>query len=51
MELVSVILAIIGYSINNSIVVFDRIRQSVKEVKGDLNGDVYYSIVNDSLYK
>ncbi|MBQ7888199.1 MAG: protein translocase subunit SecD [Erysipelotrichaceae bacterium] len=50
-ELVSVILAIIGYSINNSIVVFDRIRQSVKEVKGDLNGDVYYSIVNDSLYK
>lgn len=50
-ELVSVILAIIGYSINNSIVVFDRIRQSVKEVKGDLTADVYRTIVNDSLYK
>ncbi len=27
-ELISVILAIIGYSINNSIVVFDRVRES-----------------------
>lgn len=50
-ELISVILAIIGYSINNSIVVFDRIRFSVKETEGDLTPDVYRQIVNDSLYK
>ena len=49
-ELISVILAIIGYSINNSIVVFDRIRSSVKETEGDLTADVYRQIVNDSLY-
>ena len=49
-ELISVILAIIGYSINNSIVVFDRIRFSVKETEGDLTPAVYRQIVNDSLY-
>ena len=49
-ELISVILTIIGYSINNSIVVFDRIRSSVKEIEGDLNESVYRQIVNDSLH-
>ena len=31
-ELVSVVLAIIGYSINNSIVVFDRVREIIKKL-------------------
>ena len=50
-ELISVILAIIGYSINNSIVVFDRIRSSVKAAEGNLDANTYRQIVNDSLNK
>ena len=49
-ELISVILTIIGYSINNSIVVFDRIRSGVKETEGNLNEEVVRNIVNDSLH-
>ena len=49
-ELISVILAIIGYSINNSIVVFDRIRSNVKAAEGNLDANAYRQIVNDSLY-
>ncbi len=47
-ELISVILAIIGYSINNSIVVFDRIRETVAEYKGPLNNEAYKKIVNEA---
>ena len=51
-ELISVILAIIGYSINNSIVVFDRVRESVAESrKPKLTNADYKQIVNDSLDK
>ena len=51
-ELISVILAIIGYSINNSIVVFDRVRESVAESrKPKLVSEDYKAIVNDSLDK
>ena len=51
-ELISVILAIIGYSINNSIVVFDRVRESVAESrKPKLTNEDYKQIVNDSLDK
>mgnify|MGYP003378839964 FL=1 len=51
-ELISVILAIIGYSINNSIVVFDRVRESIAESrKPKLTNADYKQIVNDSLDK
>ncbi len=47
-EVISVLLTIIGYSINNSIVVFDRVRETVAEVKGKPS---YEKIVNDALDK
>ncbi|NLC96442.1 MAG: protein translocase subunit SecD [Erysipelotrichaceae bacterium] len=47
-ELISVILAIIGYSINNSIVVFDRIRELLKSYRGNLNPKAYKQIINDA---
>ena len=47
-EVISVLLTIIGYSINNSIVVFDRVRETVAESKGKLD---YRKIVNDALDK
>ena len=47
-EVISVLLTIIGYSINNSIVVFDRVRETVSERKGKID---YKGIVNDALDK
>ena len=47
-ELISVILAIIGYSINNSIVVFDRVRETLNDYKGPLNKDVYIKLINEA---
>lgn len=49
-DIIAVMLAIIGYSINNSIVVFDRIRDNVKAHKHEkLNQETYRVIVNDAL--
>ncbi len=50
-ELISVILAIIGYSINNSIVVFDRIREELADVKSNVKHtpEFYKGIVNTAL--
>ena len=48
-ELISVLLTIIGYSINNSIVVFDRVRETMKTQKGTLSADDYKRITNDSM--
>lgn len=51
-ELISVCLAIIGYSINNSIVVFDRVRETVdNEKNGKLGAKDYKRIVNQALDK
>ncbi len=51
-ELISVCLAIIGYSINNSIVVFDRVREVVEERKDEqLTNKDYKDIVNQALDK
>ena len=50
-ELISVLLTIIGYSINNSIVVFDRVREMMGEQTGKLNAEGYKKLVNDSLDK
>lgn len=49
-EIIAVMLAIIGYSINNSIVVFDRIRDQVKERRHEtLNAVTYREIVSVAL--
>ena len=47
-EVISVLLTIIGYSINNSIVVFDRVRETVRDTNGKKD---YARIVNDALDK
>ncbi|MGB4985356.1 MAG: protein translocase subunit SecD [Erysipelotrichaceae bacterium] len=49
-NLIAVFLAIIGYSIDDSIVIFDRIRENVKALgKGHIRNEQYVQIVNDSL--
>ena len=48
-ELISVLLTIIGYSINNSIVVFDRLREIMAEKNNHVKKSEYASIVNESL--
>lgn len=48
-ELISVLLTIIGYSINNSIIVFDRIRENMEGKKANLSKEEYEKIVNKSL--
>ena len=51
-EIIAVLLTIIGYSINNSIVVFDRIRDNVKANKHEvITKERYKEIVNDALQK
>ncbi len=50
-ELISVLLTIIGYSINNSIVVFDRVRETMSTITGRVTSDRYRDIVNGSLDK
>lgn len=49
-EIIACMLTIIGYSINNSIVVFDRIRDNVKEHKREKRTpELYKSIVNEAI--
>lgn len=48
-ELISVLLTIIGYSINNSIIVFDRIRENMETKRSTMKEEDYKKVVNDSL--
>lgn len=48
-ELISVLLTIIGYSINNSIVVCDRIKDTISNRKGNIAKSEYNNIANDAL--
>lgn len=49
-DIIAVMLAIIGYSINNSIVVFDRIRDNVRQHKHEkMTAELYKTIVNEAL--
>lgn len=48
-EIVAVLLTIIGYSINNSIVVFDRIREHVRKTHQHLTKEDYRNLVNEAL--
>lgn len=51
-EIIAVLLTIIGYSINNSIVVFDRIRDNMKG-KGttNLSKEEYREVVNEAIQR
>lgn len=48
-EVISVLLTIIGYSINNSIVVFDRVREIMADKTTRMNAEGYKKIVNQAL--
>ncbi len=49
-EFVSAVLAIIGYSINDTVVIFDRIREIAKETNfGNIDEEGRYNIVNKAL--
>lgn len=49
-EFVSAVLAIIGYSINDTVVIFDRIREISKETNfGNIDEEGRYNIVNKAL--
>jgi SecD/SecF fusion protein len=45
--LISVLLTIIGYSINNSIIIFDRVRENMSTKAWTLIKDEYKELVND----
>ena len=46
---VAAMLAIVGYSINDTIVLFDRIRENVKKSKKKVTSDELYNITNTSI--
>ena len=48
-EIVAVLLTIIGYSVNNSIVVFDRIRDHVRAHRGRIAKEEYRELVNEAI--
>lgn len=49
-EFVSAVLAIVGYSINNTVVIFDRVREIAKETNyGNITSEDRYQIVNKAL--
>ena len=48
-EVISVLLTIIGYSINNSIVVFDRVREIMADKSGHLGKEGYDRVINQAL--
>lgn len=51
-EIIAVLLTIIGYSINNSIVVFDRIRDKMKEKDvTHMSNENYREVVNEALQR
>ena len=48
-EIVAVLLTIIGYSVNNSIVAFDRIRDRVRAHRGRIAKEEYRELVNEAI--
>ena len=48
-EVISVLLTIIGYSINNSIVVFDRVREIMATNTKKMNKEEYDNVINEAL--
>lgn len=46
---IAAILTIIGYAINNTIVVFDRVRENIKNYKGKMTKESLKGIVDDSV--
>lgn len=48
-ELISVLLTIIGYSINNSIIIFDRVRENMQGKPAKLSQEDYAKIADESV--
>jgi preprotein translocase subunit SecF len=46
LTVIAAILTVIGYSLNDTIVIFDRVREHVKRMR---KGDTFYDIVNQSV--
>lgn len=49
LPIIAALLTIIGYSLNDTIVVFDRIRENIKEIKRRTLGDILNSSINQTL--
>ncbi|HID91649.1 TPA: protein translocase subunit SecF, partial [Candidatus Peregrinibacteria bacterium] len=46
---ITAILAILGYSVNDTIVVFDRVRENIKNAGKNISGKNFEKIVGDSI--
>ncbi|GGA88068.1 protein translocase subunit SecDF [Puia dinghuensis] len=46
---IAAVLTVIGYSMNDTVIVFDRIREDSKLMKGASNGEIINKAVNDTL--
>ena len=49
LPIIAALLTIIGYSLNDTIVVYDRIRENIKEIKRRTLGDIVNSSINQVL--
>jgi len=49
LPIIAALLTIIGYSLNDTIVVYDRIRENIKEIKRRTLGDIINSSINQVL--
>ncbi|MBN2568861.1 MAG: protein translocase subunit SecF [Deltaproteobacteria bacterium] len=49
LPIIAALLTIIGYSLNDTIVVYDRIRENIKEIKRRTLGDIVNSSINQTL--
>jgi len=46
---IAAVLTIIGYSINDTVIVFDRIRENMVEMKSSKLGDIFEASINQTL--
>lgn len=49
LPIIAAFLTIVGYSLNDTIVVFDRIRENLKKIKSDENISIFNQSINESL--
>ncbi len=49
LPIIAALLTIIGYSLNDTIVVYDRIRENIREIKRRTLGDIVNSSINQTL--
>ena len=49
LPIIAAFLTIVGYSLNDTIVVFDRIRENLKKIKSEKNIQIFNQSINESL--